>query len=398
MFISLYELYFPEKQVKFNKNVHYKEKWMTKGLLKSRSTKLKLYEKSLKSPSQDNISFYKRYKNLYNRVSRARQKIYYSDMLITHQGDLKKSWAIMREAAGMPKKKSKLTDTLKVDDILIKGESNLSECFNKHFSTVTNKLRASISPTLKSPESYLIDKECYFNLPEVTPEMVIDEFKRLKTKNSSDYIGISTKFLAPFIYEISALLAHIYNLSFKSGVVPKQFKIAKVVPVSKGGDDSNPNDYRPISLLSIFSKIHERIVASELKLFLLENEIIDINQFGFQQNNSTFHPMMHLLDTVGDAMNKNEYSLAIFCDLSRAFDMVPIDLLLKKLESNGIRGLGLKWFESYLRDRTQFVKIGNSNSSYPKIIEQDGTSGNLANLRGVLKISQHYPKRWSIQF
>ena len=288
-------------------------------------------------------------------------------MLITHQGDLKKSWAIMREAAGMPKKKSKLTDTLKVDDILIKGESNLAECFNKHFSTVTNKLRASISPTLKSPESYLIDKECYFNLPEVTPEMVIDEFKRLKTKNSSDNIGISTKFLAPFIYEISALLAHIYNLSFKNGVVPKQFKIAKVVPISKGGDDSNPNDYRPISLLSIFSKIHERIVASELKLFLLENEIIDINQFGFQQNNSTFHPMMHLLDTVGDAMNKNEYSLAIFCDLSRAFDMVPIDLLLKKLESNGIRGLGLKWFESYLRDRVQFVKIGNSNSSYQNV-------------------------------
>ena len=77
--------------------------------------------------------------------------------------------------------------------------------------------------------------------------------------------------------------------------------------------------------------------------------------------------MMHLLDTVGDAMNKNEYSLAIFCDLSRAFDMVPIDLLLKKLESNGIRGLGLKWFESYLRDRVQFVKIGNSNSSYQNI-------------------------------
>ena len=53
MFISLYELYFPEKQVKFNKNVHYKEKWMTKGLLKSRSTKLKLDEKSLKSWNQD---------------------------------------------------------------------------------------------------------------------------------------------------------------------------------------------------------------------------------------------------------------------------------------------------------------------------------------------------------
>ena len=136
-----------------------------------------------------------------------------------------------------------------------------------------------------------------------------------------------------------------------------------MVPISKGGDETNPNNYRPISLLSVFSKIHERIAASELKFFLLDNEIINLNQFGFQQNNSTFHPMMHLLDTVGDAINENEYTLAIFCDLSRAFDMVPIDLLLKKLESNGIRGTSLKWFESYLRDRVQYVKVGNSNSS-----------------------------------
>ena len=82
--------------------------------------------------------------------------------------------------------------------------------------------------------------------------MVIDEFKRLKIKHSTDNIGISTAFLASFINEISVILAHIFNISFRSGVLPKQFKIAKVVPISKGGDETNPNNYRPISLLSIF--------------------------------------------------------------------------------------------------------------------------------------------------
>ena len=363
IFINLYDFHFPEKISKFNKNIHFKEKWMTRGLMKSRRTKLTLYEKSLKMPTPHNISFFKKYKNLYNKVYRARKKSYYSEMLISYQGNIKKTWGIMREAAGLPKRKSKLTDTLKVDNLLIKGEAKIAECFNEHFSTITDKLRDTIPPTSVNPESYLSKKECNFNLPAVTPEMVIDEFKRLKIKHSTDNIGISTAFLASFINEISAILAHIFNISFRSGVLPKQFKIAKVVPISKGGDETNPNNYRPISLLSVFSKIHERIAASELKFFLLDNEIINLNQFGFQQNNSTFHPMMHLLDTVGDAINENEYTLAIFCDLSRAFDMVPIDLLLKKLESNGIRGTSLKWFESYLRDRVQYVKVGNSNSS-----------------------------------
>ena len=363
IFINLYDFHFPEKISKFNKNIHFKEKWMTRGLMKSRRTKLTLYEKSLKMPTPHNISFFKKYKNLYNKVYRARKKSYYSEMLISYQGNIKKTWGIMREAAGLPKRKSKLTDTLKVDNLLIKGEAKIAECFNEHFSTITDKLRDTIPPTSVNPESYLSKKECNFNLPAVTPEMVIDEFKRLKIKHSTDNIGISTAFLASFINEISVILAHIFNISFRSGVLPKQFKIAKVVPISKGGDETNPNNYRPISLLSVFSKIHERIAASELKFFLLDNEIINLNQFGFQQNNSTFHPMMHLLDTVGDAINENEYTLAIFCDLSRAFDMVPIDLLLKKLESNGIRGTSLKWFESYLRDRVQYVKVGNSNSS-----------------------------------
>ena len=367
IFVNLYDFHFPEKISKFNKNIHFKEKWMTRGLMKSRRTKLTLYEKSLKMPTLHNISFFKKYKNLYNKVTRARKQTYYSEMLLLHQGNIKKTWDIMREAADLPKRKSNLTDTLKIDNLLIEGEANLAECFNEHFSTITDKLRDKIPPSSIRPESYLSEKECNFNLPTVTPEMVIDEFKGLKIKHSTDNIGISTAFLASFIHEISAILSHIFNLSFRNGVFPTQFKLAKVVPISKGGDETNPNNYRPISLLPIFSKIHERIAASELKLFLLDNEIISCNQFGFQQNNSTFHPMMHLLDTVGDAINANEYTLAIFCDLSRAFDMVPIDLLLKKLESNGIRGTSLKWFESYLRDRVQYVKVGNSNSSYQNV-------------------------------
>ena len=144
------------------------------------------------------------------------------------------------------------------------------------------------------------------------------------------------------INQIADPLAHLFNRSFITGIVPNKFKIAKVSPVLKGGDPTNIDNYRPISLLSIFSKIHEKIVANVLKSHLYDNEIIHQNQFGFQEKNSTFHPMIHLLDTIGEAMNRKKYSLAIFCDLSKAFDMVPIDSLLIKLEKIGIHGCNLE--------------------------------------------------------
>ena len=147
------------------------------------------------------------------------------------------------------------------------------------------------------------------------------------------------------------------------GIVPEQFKLAKVTPVfKKGGDPTNPTDYRPISLLIIFSKIIEKFVATNLKTYLFENNIIDQFQFGFQEGHSTYHPMIHLLNSISEAMNNKEYTIGIFCDLQKAFDCVPKNTLLLKLKRYGITGTALNWFESYLSNRKQFVRIGNHDS------------------------------------
>ena len=246
----------------------------------------------------------------------------------------------------------------------IKGDQNIAEHFNTHFSTITAKLKEKITPTNTLPESFLEEENFTFSFPDVTPDLVIATFNQLQIKKSTDWTGLSTSFMKKVINQIADPLAHLFNRSFITGIVPNKFKIAKVSPVLKGGDPTNIDNYRPISLLSIFSKIHEKIVANVLKSHLYDNEIIHQNQFGFQEKNSTFHPMIHLLDTIGEAMNRKKYSLAIFCDLSKAFDMVPIDSLLIKLEKIGIRGRNLKWFENYLRGRTQFVRVRNNDSSY----------------------------------
>jgi len=168
---------------------------------------------------------------------------------------------------------------------------------------------------------------------------------------------------------ISIPLSHIFNLSLSKGYVPSQLKVAKIVPIFKSGDSQSMDNYRPISLLSVFSKILERVMCARLVTYLESNNIISPNQYGFRKKHSTLHPVIHLLNKVTQASNEKKVSLAIFCDLRKAFDTCDHEILLNKMFSMGIRGAELAWFRSYLKDRSQFVKIGNAESTLLTVLK-----------------------------
>lgn len=364
LFYELYEQHFPLITTRFDKNFHRVEKWMTLGLMNSRLNKIRLEKICADTPSEENRNFFKNYKNIYNKLIRLRKKLHYSQLLTNCQGDLKKSWRLMREAAGIPNSSKKLTEILKIAGVEITGDLNLAQKFNNHFVNAAQNVKDSIPPTDRPPDSYLTQLDCIFSLPEVTPNLVIEAFSEIKDKKSTDFTGLSPFILKRVVNSISIPLAHIFNRSFNEGTVPSQFKIAKVTPIFKeGGSETNVNDYRPISLISCFAKVQEKIVSFFLKDYLVTNNIIDPLQFGFQNGHSTSHPMVHLLDKVGKAMNNNEYTIGIFCDLTKAFDCVPFQHVLLKLQKIGIHGNHLKWFESYLTGRKQFVKVRDAESS-----------------------------------
>jgi len=202
-----------------------------------------------------------------------------------------------------------------------------------------------------------------FTSSPVTHSEILDVIKSLQSKNSTDFNGLSSHLIKQISYEIAMPLKHIINLSLSTSIVPSQMKIAKIIPVYKSGDRRSMDNYRPISLLSIFSKILEKVVCNRLCSFLETNNILSGAQFGFRPGHSTVHPMVHFVNHVSKALNNKEHAIAIFCDLRKAFDSCDHGILLRKLSRVGIRGHTLAWFKNYLSNRQQFVSISGHNSS-----------------------------------
>ena len=157
-------------------------------------------------------------------------------------------------------------------------------------------------------------------------------------------------------------LCKIISNSFTSGVLPEALKISKVIPIHKDGSTQNLNNYRPISLLSIFDKIIEKLMHKRVYSFLTEHNILFHNQFGFRRNNSTTYALLQITEMIKESIDNHKYGCGIFIDLRKAFDTVNHDILLSKLEHYGIRGTALKWFKSYLSNRKQYV-FHNGESS-----------------------------------
>ena len=155
----------------------------------------------------------------------------------------------------------------------------------------------------------------------------------------------------------------IFHSSFNEGIFPKQLKVAKVSPIFKAGNIEEVGNYRPVSVLPIFSKVLERIMCNIAYQYFKENDMFFPKQFGFQVNNSMHHGTLKLTDDILTSFDKCQFTLGVFIDLLKAFDTVNHGILLRKLELHGIKGKCLSWFKSYLKHRQQFVSLGKHENS-----------------------------------
>ena len=354
----------PLKTVKIPSRYVITEPWMTKGLMKSSRTCDSMYSRVIGlSNTSDKFIKYKKYRNLYNSLKRKAKFQYFRSKIDEYKKDSRNLWKTLNVLLGRTNDKSSISDSFIINGILNSSPNDISNGFCEYFTTIGKKLAANIPNHDHCPTSYVQDRvqsSIFFKPTDVNE--VYSILHHLKSKTSTGHDLISNKLLKSFSFEISDPLTKIVNKSLATGEVPDNMKIAKVIPVYKSKDKCQFQNYRPISVLPSLSKVLEKIVYKRLYSFLDANKILYGSQYGFRNGHNTVNAITELTSNILHGFDRKQVTLGVFLDLSKAFDTVDHNILLKKLEKYGIRGIPLQWFKSYLANRKQFVHYKNSKS------------------------------------
>ena len=342
--------------------------WITRSLLKCINKKNRLYKVFCSKRDKSSELKFKKYRNKLHATLRAARKQYFGDLLQMNKNNLVRVWSIINSLIGK-KNKDALPSFFMKNNEKINNDQHIANEFNEYFSNIASIALEKLIKTSKTHfSSYLkhsCDKSLYF-APTDESE-VINVVKSFKNSNSTGFDELSTSLLKKVIHSIVPPLVHIFNLSLCCGRVPKNLKIAKIIPVFKKGDKHLFSNYRPIALLPCISKILEKIVYNRLISHLNKYQLLNNSQYGFRARHSCEHALIDLHDRLLNNINNNNHSFGIFLDLTKAFDLINHDILLHKLPYFGIRGTVWDWFNSYLDDRYQFTSYNNRSSAYSRV-------------------------------
>ena len=208
---------------------------------------------------------------------------------------------------------------------------SLLQMLSIFFSTIGSNLASKVPYVHKSPMEYMISSsnDNFFLFPTTAGE-IENEISRLNNSKSTGPFSIPIPILKLIKNVLSGSLETIFNASFSTGIVPKSLKIAKVIPVFKKGLCIKLNNYRSISLLSVFNKILEKLTYKRLYSYINEKHIFYSKQFGFRTSYSTSHALISIIDKIQVAIENRNFVCGIFIDLSKVFDTVDHNIFLKK--------------------------------------------------------------------
>ena len=196
-----------------------------------------------------------------------------------------------------------------------------------------------------------------FDFRPISHAEVIKLARSIQNKKSAGPDGITTHISKITTITIPHILQNLINSSLLSGNVHTRLKSALIVPLHKKASKLSANNYRPISLISSFSKILEKVVKYQVTKYLDDHNILHIRQFGFRAKFSTLHAILHYINCIDKLSEEKKAFCTVFIDLQKAFDTCNYNIILDKLQSIGFSDNALKWFKSYLSDRKQAVKI-----------------------------------------
>lgn len=349
----------------FSNNRRIIKPWITSGALRCIRLRNNMQQKLDKDPHNIILKItYKRFRNYCSNLIKKLKRKYQSELIEKSALNPRKFWCTVNEITQYKPPKS---DNLALLNLHPSPLVSVG-CVNAFFIGIGAKLAEAIAcgsgqrscgavslmPNCTHPSSFvLLDTDC---------REVEGILMSLDSGSSPGWDDISTAFLKHAREIVVPLICNLANLCFNTGVFPSSLKRSIVTPVYKSGDRADVNNYRPISVLTSISKIIEKLLNIRLTDYLTKFKILSSTQYGFKKGLSTQHAILDLTSTIVKEVDGGNKCLTVFLDLKKAFDTVSVPILLHRLESIGIRDTPLSLFESYLKDRTQEVKIGSYKS------------------------------------
>ena len=199
----------------------------------------------------------------------------------------------------------------------------------------------------------------------VSPFSINKIIKELKNSKSSGLDNIDTYIIKLIKPHIVPAITHIVNTSIRAEQFPTKYKVAKVVPLHKGKNAplSQPKSYRPISILPVISKIIERVIQTQITDYMNKSTLFHPNHHAYRSFHSTTTAILSIHDAWVEAAERGLHTGVVLIDMSAAFDVVDIPILLKKCEILNFNTESISWLKSYLIQRQQKVYIGGHFSS-----------------------------------
>lgn len=311
----------------------------------------------LKSKIECVTLLYNEKKKEYNKLLGECKNRHFSEKIKISSNKSKTTWSIIGEITGKNASKTKFNMNGK--------NNNIANNFNSFFIDSASELLGNIENVPFSTDIPYYPYNIESKQIDITE--LIECVKELRNKCSAGCDEISMNLIKFVIDAIATPLCYIINNSLESGIFPDELKLAVVVPVYKKGDSSKYENYRPISMLSSFSKVFEKILSNHIIKFMIETGQLNDCQHGYIKTRSTTTAVFQFINNILSALETGNIPMGIFLDLSKAYDTIDHNILIQKLHMYGIRGSTLQWLRSYLRDRKQRVKlIKNRDISYSK--------------------------------
>lgn len=366
IFTNILDSVAPTKEVRIKQR---SEPWMSHEILENIRERDKWLNKFRKDKHMS--EYHKHYCKLRNKVQReikAAKREYILNKVEENKNNPKQLWKHIKDLGYQSKPREASNIVLDIEGNKCHENKSIADYFNKFFTQIASKLVDMlprpgqlfdvVSISFKNLYSKISPDS--FQLAEVGEDFVLDELNNLDISKSTGLDGVPARFIKDAADVIKGPITYIVNLSIISGVVPNEMKLAKVKPLYKKKSRLDVGNYRPVSILSVASKILERAVFVQLNKYLVNKRILYQFQSGFRGSYSTDTCLIYLQDHIRKQIASGLFTGMILLDIQKAFDSVDHSILCKKLSAMGIQST--IWFQSYLSHRKQIVNVNGVES------------------------------------